>query len=224
MNILVAALVEASKKYVKRNKKHPIVVIDDINRLTPTMLSTLQDAAKDAVDQNTLKFVFVSSSGRAHAQMSARSSWGRRGCVYEVMDPSEQEFVDYLTRRGVELGNAKACYDECGGRLRYVPKTTVPTVEAIRQKQESEVTNQFGLLLANPNLREATVRLSKILLDTPNHSLPTDKARALCGEHSEQIFESSVFAVGINGVRFESVGFARKAREVVREYQPKHSK
>ena len=64
--------------YRKENKRAPVIVIDNINRLAndaPEILKILQEGAKDAVGSGLFTAVFVTVDGSELSQMLGNFLW-----------------------------------------------------------------------------------------------------------------------------------------------------
>ena len=55
--------------YQEQHKEVPVIVVDNANKLPDTLLFQFQDFAKQAADENLVKFIFVSSEGTVPRRM-----------------------------------------------------------------------------------------------------------------------------------------------------------
>jgi len=139
-----------AKTYQEENRRPPVLVIDNVNRLAvenPSLLRNLQDIAKDAADDRVFVTVFVTSEGHAPRQMMGklstllytisslsqliliiymvnilgRSSRSRLGKILTIGDINPAEVRDLLVKSGAEYEKySEVVYGLVGGRIKYI--------------------------------------------------------------------------------------------------------
>ena len=124
--------------YRKTRDVSPVIVIDNINRLStkaPEILKILQDGAKDAVGTGLFRAVFVTSDGSAPSQMQckfnhnvlARSSISR-GKLYRMRDMSKLEVSKFLDANQIHRAVHDRAFSLTSGRIHQL-KLMVPDLK-----------------------------------------------------------------------------------------------
>jgi hypothetical protein len=95
-------LIAAAEKFKNRHGFLPALVLDTANIIASkdsALLGQLQDFAKLAADNNTMRVFFVSSDSSTLLMLRSRS--GKRASVFQVHDISDDRAVEYLVSSGV---------------------------------------------------------------------------------------------------------------------------
>ncbi|RHZ50104.1 hypothetical protein Glove_505g60 [Diversispora epigaea] len=195
----------ASTVYKKKHGKPPVIIYDNVNQLVPKhqeILEIFQDNAKrDAVENNYVA-VFVTNEGSVPRIMESRSSWSRAKKPVEIGDFSEEESIEYLTKkRKINEVEAKKLYELVGGRIVELKDVADDFLSGqsfeggiIKMSKLTEVKKKFdsAKLLRNQSNHEVGKCLIRVLLDSKE--IDTDVFREYFKDKYGEVLEANVFA------------------------------
>mmetsp|Transcript_30993 Transcript_30993/g.62902 ORF Transcript_30993/g.62902 Transcript_30993/m.62902 type:complete len:432 (+) Transcript_30993:16-1311(+) len=121
----------------------PLLVIDNINKLSTETIFRLLGTAKEFVDKRIGVFVFVLSSGAKGKEFTIHSAMSRVEMLY-VGDLTENETLSYLKEVGRTEEEARQIFGLVGGRWEYLLKARTSPFDfnAFRTKWFKEIEAQ----------------------------------------------------------------------------------
>ncbi|RIA98243.1 P-loop containing nucleoside triphosphate hydrolase protein [Glomus cerebriforme] len=148
------AFERGARKYKANNGKPPVLILDNINKLSQDnvkLLKDLQNIAKLYADQRSCIIVFVNSEGTVPRMMMQRSSWSRSDQEPIVIgDLTNNEAYIYLHEKlGIEKKVTNQLIQLLGGQIRDLKtygnkiKNEGVTFEAIRKIVLSTINHNF---------------------------------------------------------------------------------
>ncbi|KIX03339.1 uncharacterized protein Z518_06891 [Rhinocladiella mackenziei CBS 650.93] len=221
---VVEVFTDFAIKYQQEFKTVPVLIIDNVNRLSQThqrLLDLFQDYAKKAADQEIFTIVFVSSEGRVPRPMTDRSSWSRRGEITEIGDVTREEALQYLRLRKVDDELATQIYQLVGAGMIHLQSVTNEieknrTFEVARRTMFSDAERQLPSAEVLPHRRyhkEGAVIIRELL---KNGTISWDTFYDLVGANiGDKLLEAHIFALHSNSeeITFQSTVMKRYCEE-----------
>ncbi|RHZ84086.1 hypothetical protein Glove_85g71 [Diversispora epigaea] len=215
------AFKRGAEVYKAKRGKPAVIVYDNVNQLVhenPKILDTLQDDAKKNADDQIYIAVFVSSEGMVPRRMESRSSWSRAEPVMEIGDLSEEESMEYLTKKcSINEEVAKQLYNLVGGRilnLKFVATKFIAgqSFEDIKKEKLKETRKKFksAKLLENQTHYEAGKHAINALLKSKEIDIDVFRKLFANEEEYDEILGANVFAYHPSR---DTVGFQSKLIE-----------
>ncbi|RHZ79006.1 hypothetical protein Glove_152g9 [Diversispora epigaea] len=178
-----------AKIYKTKYDKPAVIVYNNISQLIhedSKILDVLQDDAKENVDKGIYIAVFICSEEVILRRMESRSSWSRAEIVIEIDDFSEEESMEYLTKkRKINEEVAKQLYNLVGGRI--VDLKFVATKFIVGNSFEAK-------LLKNQKYYEAGKQVINVLLTSKEIDTNVFREIFTNEEEYDEVLKANVFA------------------------------
>ncbi|GBC07423.1 hypothetical protein RclHR1_07450011 [Rhizophagus clarus] len=109
----------AAEAYKIKYDRPMVIVYDNVSRLDPEIICTLQNSAKDNADSRTYIAVFVINESSVLKIMENNSSYSRAfNEPIEIGDFTKEESIEYLVnKRKIKEAAANNLYEFIGGRI-----------------------------------------------------------------------------------------------------------
>jgi archaellum biogenesis ATPase FlaH len=214
-------LINAARAYKENNGRTPVVIIDNVNRLSDDNLLDLQRFAKDCADQKALVVIFVTSETNVLRVLQSVGEWSRKAGVLEIRDIDDEHAIEYLIKEGcVSPEEARLIVTNItGGRfsLLRVAKSTYEETKTLIFRDIRRVFKEAGLL---DDHHHPAWQVIHAILGSPTRSITDEQFEDFISRDIEQkIFKFKIFSGHADG----TVSMNSRATEsFAREYMAGH--